>query len=379
MRIAVNTRSLLPDYPEEYGYFLYETFSRITKNHPEHEFIFLSDRPWHPRFVFGPNVKPVVTGPAAKHSLFWKIWYDVRVPAILRKHKADVFISPGVCSLATRVPQCLVVHDLAFLHHPSFYKRTHSFFYKRYMPKWLTKAKSVATLSEFTKKEILSRYKTHAGKIDVVFNAARESFCPVSGEEKEATKNKYTHGKEYFVYAGTLHPRKNLMNLLKAFSVFKKRQQTNLKLVLAGRLAPQYESFTKSLERYKYKKDVVLTGWLEEIEMVKVIGSAYGLIDPSLWEGSGMTILDAMRCEVPVITSMDSALQEMAGGAALLANGNDHADIAEKMMRLYKDENGRNELIKKGRQVARQCSWDRTAELLWSAIQKAACGNIIHH
>jgi glycosyltransferase involved in cell wall biosynthesis len=378
MRIAVNTRSLLPGYPEEYGYFLYETFRLITKNHPEHEFIFIFDRPWHPQFIFAPNVKPVLTGPATRHPLVSKIWYDIRVPALLKKVKADVFISAdGTCSLTTRVPQCLVVPNLAFLHYPSFYKKSHLLFYKRYVPKWLAKAQLVATLSEFTKKDILAHYKTDAGKIDTVFSAPRKIFCPVSREEKEVVKNKYTNGKEYFVYAGCIHPQKNLVNLLKAFSVFKKRQQTNLKLVLAGRLAREYPSFTKSLTTYKYKNDVVMTGWLEEGELVKVMGSAYGLIDLSLFDESVRSVLEAMRCEVPVITSMNSAMQEIAGDAALLANVDDHTDIAEKMMRLYKDENGRNELIRKGIQVVRQYSWDKTAELLWQSIQKAARGNII--
>src|SRR5450432_3542643 len=203
MKIAVNTRFLLPDYLEGYGYFLYETFSRITKNHPEHEFIFIFDRPYDPRFVFAPNVKPVVTGPAARHPLLWKIWYDVRVPAVLRKYKTDIFVSPdGFCSLTTRVPQCLVLHDLAFLHYPSFIKKSHLLFYRRYIPKYIKKAKSIATVSEFSKRDILTHYKIGAAKIDVVFSAAREIFAPLNFVEKETIKDKYTDGKEYFMYAG---------------------------------------------------------------------------------------------------------------------------------------------------------------------------------
>lgn len=123
MKIAVNTRFLLNGYLEGYGYFLYETFNCITKDHPEHEFIFIFDRPYNKRFIFGSNVKPVVTGPPARHPLLWKLWYDIKVPAIIRKCKADVFVScDGFCSLTTKLPQVLVVHDLSFLHHPSFYK-----------------------------------------------------------------------------------------------------------------------------------------------------------------------------------------------------------------------------------------------------------------
>lgn len=373
MTIAVNTRFLLNDYLEGYGYFIYETFKRITAAHPEHEFVFVFDRPFDKRFVFGANVKPVVTGPPARHPLLWKLWYDIKLPAVLRKYKADVLVScDGFCSLVTKIPQCLVVHDLAFLHYPSFNKKSHLSFYKRNTPKFLAKAKSVATVSEFSKKDILAAYNADPEKIDVVYSASKEIFSPVSDEDKAATKNKYTGGKEYFVYAGAIHPRKNLMNLLKAFSVFKKRMQSNMKLVLAGRLAWKYESFSENLKSYKYRGDVILTGYVPEEELVKIIGSAYGLVYPSLLEGFGVPVLEAMQCDVPVITSSASSMQEIAGEAALYVAPDDHTDIADKMMLLYKDEKLRNELIRKGQLVAKQYRWDKTAALLWQSILKAA-------
>jgi glycosyltransferase involved in cell wall biosynthesis len=372
MRIAVNTRFLLNDYLEGYGYFIYETFKRITVNHPEHEFIFIFDRPFDERFVFGKNVKGVVTGPPARHPLLWKFWYDINIPSVLKKHKADVFVScDGFCSLSTKIPQCLVVHDLSFLHHPSFIKKSYLLFYKKYTPKFLEKARSVATVSEFSKKDILEHYKVDPEKIDIVFSAAKDIFHPLNEEEKKATKNKFTDGKEYFVYAGAIHPRKNLMNLLKAFSVFKKRQQTNMKLVLTGRLAWKYESFIKSLKTYKYRNEVVMTGYVKEDELVKIIGAAYGLVYPSLWEGFGVPVLEAMQCDVPVITSTKSSMQEITKDAALYADADNHADIADKMMMLYKDENLRKQLVEKGRQVAKQYNWDITADLLWNSIVKA--------
>ena len=372
MVIAVNTRFLLADYLEGYGNFIYETFKRITKTHSEHQFVFIFDRPYEERFVFGENVQAVVTGPAARHPLLWKLWYDVKVPSVLKKYKADVFVScDGFCSLYTKVPQCLVLHDLAFLHYPAAIKKSHLLFYKRYTPKFLSKASSVATVSEFSKQDIVAHFKTDAAKINVVYNGIKEIFKPAYNEEKAATKNKYTDGKEYFLYAGSIHPRKNLINLLKAFSVFKKRQQTNMKLVITGRLAWKYESFKESLKSYKYRNDVVMTGYVEENELVRIVGSAYGLVYPSLFEGFGVPVLEAMQCDVPVITSADSAMQEIAKEAALYADATSHTDIADKMMLLYKDENRRKELIQNGRQIVRGYSWDRTAELLWQTILKA--------
>ena len=372
MKVAVNARFLLTDYLEGYGYFIYETFKHIIKNHPEHEFIFIFDRPFDKRFLLSSNVKAIIAGPPARHPLLWKLWYDIKVPAVLRKFKADVFIScDGFCSLTTKVPQCLVVHDLAFLHYPSFTKKSHLFFYKKYTAKFLNKAKSVATVSEFSKRDIISQYKIPADKIDIVYNAAKEIFHPLSYEEKKITKEKYTEGKEYFAYAGAIHPRKNLINLLKAFSGFKKRQQTNMKLVLAGRLAWKYESFIKSLKTYKYRNDVVMTGYLNEEELVKIIGAAYAVVYPSFFEGFGVPVLEAMNCNTPVITSTGSSMQEIAKDAVLYADANNHNDIADKMMRVYKDENLRNELIQKGKHIVQLYSWDKTAELLWQTVLKA--------
>lgn len=376
MTIAVNTRFLLKDYLEGNGYFVHETFSRIVRNHPEHLFVFIFDRPYDERFVFGQNVKPIVAGPAARHPLLWKYWYDIKIPAVLRKYKADVFVScDGFCSLRTKVPQCLVVHDLAFLHYPSFTKKSCLLFYKKYTPKFLEKASAVATVSVFSKNDIVSQYKTRADKIDVVFSAAKEKFYPIKDEEKIATKNKYTEGKEYFVYTGAIHPRKNLMNLLKAFSVFKKRQKTNMKLILVGRLAWKYESFTENLKSYKYRNDVVMTGYADEAELVKIIGAAYALVYPSLFEGFGVPVLESMKCDVPVITAANSAMQEVAKDAALYINPESYTDMADKMMLLYKDEQLRKELIQKGRETSKEYSWDRTAELLWQSILKIAGKN----
>ncbi|MFI5188153.1 MAG: glycosyltransferase family 4 protein [Chitinophagales bacterium] len=372
MRIAVNTRFLLPDYLEGYGYFIFETFKYLVNKYPEHQYIFIFDRPFDKRFIFSPNIIPVVTGPPARHPILWKYWYDIKIPSLLKKYKADVFVSAdGMCSLTTRLPQCVVIHDLAFLHYPSHIKKSHLLFLKKYIPKYLQKANVVATVSEFSKKDILSNYRINADKINVVYNAAKEIFKPVSDHISEAIKKEYTGGAEYFLYVGAIHPRKNLVNLLKAFSIFKKRQKSNIKLVLAGRLAWKYDSFILDLKKYKYRHDVMLLGYLAEEELVKITGSSYALVYPSLFEGFGVPVLEAMKCNVPVITSSGSSMQEIAGDAALYADAKNFEDLADKMMLIYKDENLRKQLIDKGKSIASEYSWPKTAELLWQSILKA--------
>ncbi|MBI3138187.1 MAG: glycosyltransferase family 4 protein [Sphingobacteriales bacterium] len=371
MRIAVNTRFLLNDYLEGYGNFLYEMFRRITENHPEHEFIFLFDRPFDPRFVFGKNVVPVVAGPAARHPLLWKYWYDFKVPALLKKYRADIFVScDGFCSLRTSVPQCLVLHDLAFLHFPAGIPRSQLAFYKKYTPRFISKAKTLVTVSEFSKKDILAHYPEATGKINVVYNGIKPLFRPYSWEEREAVKKKYTGGKDYFVYTGAIHPRKNLVGLLKAFSLFKKRQQSAMKLVITGRLAWKNESFTESLTTYKYRNDVILTGYLPDEELAGITASAYALVYPSFFEGFGVPVAEAMQASVPVITTAGSAMEEIAGEAALYAAPADHAALADQLMRLYKDERLRGELVAKGTERARAFNWDESARIFWALLEE---------
>ena len=113
-----------------------------------------------------------------------------------------------------------------------------------------------------------------------------------------------------------------------------------------------------------------MPGYIDEEEIVKLTGSAYAIVYPSLWEGFGVPVLEAMNCHVPALTSANSAMEEIAGDAALYFDPKNHEDIAEKMMRIYKDEDLRKQLIEKGKSVSKQYSWDKTAELLWNCIQK---------
>jgi glycosyltransferase involved in cell wall biosynthesis len=373
MNIAVNTRLLLKDRLEGIGYFEQEVFIRIAMKNPDHRFFFFFDRPPGVNMVLPPNVSPVIIGPPTRHPLLWKYWFDFKLKPALKKINADVFVSPdGYLSLTTKVPQCLVIHDLGFLHQPAAYKRSHLFYLRYYTPRFIRKAKVVATVSAFSKNDIITHYKTPAEKIEVVYSAVKDSFHPVTEQEKIAVKEKYTGGQEYFIYAGAIQPRKNLLNLLKAYSLFKKRQRSNWKLVLAGRLAWKNDEFLELLKTYKYKQDVILTGYLPEEEIVRLIGSAYALVYPSFFEGFGVPVLEAIKCGVPALTTIGSSMEEIANDAALYFDASNPVSIADKMMLIYKDENLRTRLLERGKNINTKFSWDKTAELVWQSIIRTA-------
>ena len=373
MIIAVNTRFLLNDFLEGYGYFTKEVLQVLTQQHPEHHFHFFFDRPYNPDFIFSSNVTGHVLKPPARHPLLWKYWFDVAVALQLKKCKADVFLSPdGQCSLTTGIPQCLVVHDLGFLHFAEGYQKSHLVYYKRYTPKFIRKAKTVATVSQFSKNDIVNQYKTDPDKIAVIYNGVKDVFRPTTFDVQQTVKDQYTEGSEYFLYTGAIHPRKNLVNLLKAFSIFKRRMQSSLKLVLAGRIGWKADEFLTLLKTYKYKDDVILTGYLEENRLAAITAAAYAMVYPSYYEGFGVPVLEAMKCGVPVLTSGNSAMQEISEGAALFFDPGNVDDMAYKLMFIYKQEGERKALIEKGKEIAGRYTWQQTADALWQSLLKAA-------
>ena len=191
MVIAINTKALLPGKMDGYGYYIEEIFSRIAINHPEHQFYFLFDRPFDEQFIYAPNIHPVIIKPQARFSLAWDIWYNWMVPAFLRKIKANVFVSAdGFCSLRTSVPQCLVLHDLAFLQHPEFISTSHLRYYKKNTARYLHKAKVIITVSNYSKKDIEEKYGIDSLKIQITPNAPNSLFQPLTYEQREAVKQK---------------------------------------------------------------------------------------------------------------------------------------------------------------------------------------------
>jgi glycosyltransferase involved in cell wall biosynthesis len=364
MRIAVNTRfSGLPE-SEGYAKFTNGLILNMSAQNPSDDYILMYDRPVTSS-IRNSNTSSMVSGPEARHPLLWKWWYDISLPRMARRAKAELIFSPdGFCSLRTSIPQVLAIHDLSFLHFPegisSLYRRYYTFF----TPSFISKAKHIITVSEFSAQDIIKHYPAARDKISVIYNDAEEGFKPVDWYEREEIKDRFAGGTEYFLFAGAIHPRKNLVNLLKGFSWFKKRHQSNMKLVLVGRMAWKNDEFRKQLETYKYRKDVILTGYLPQQDMFKLMAGAYALLYPSYWEGFGLPVLEAMRCGVPVITSGNSAMPEIAADAGIYVDPLDHEGWGRMMGLLFKDEAHRSDCIEKGLKRSREFSWAESAKKL---------------
>lgn len=373
MRIAVNTRMLLAHRLEGIGYFCLEAFSRITRLHPEHEFIFIFDRPFDRRFIFSENTTGIYAGPPARHPLLWYIWYEHTLPRLFRKLKPDVFVSPdGYLSLRAKIPTLAVIHDINFEHYPKDLPFSTRSYYRHFFPKYAQAAARIATVSEFSRNDIASRYRVPESKIDIVYNGVNEGFHPVSSSDAAATRQRWTAGHPYFLFIGSIHRRKNIVHLLKAYDEFRKKNDSNLRLVFAGIKRWWTEEMEEALNAMTHKTDVIFTGRLEENELHAITAAAYAVTYVSNFEGFGIPILEGMRSGVPVITSNVTSMPEVAGNAALLVDPFDITSISSGMTRLYRDAKLRQQLVLAGLERSSDFSWEATAQTLWQSIERTA-------
>ena len=199
MKIAINTRFLLQNKLEGIGRVTYEVLRRMVANHPEDEFIFLFDRPYHSDFIFGKNVKPVVLFPPTRHPILIVSWFELAVKRALDKYQPDVFFSTdGFCSLRSEVKTVVMIHDIAYYHFPeqvSFFIKK---FYQNFQQRYLQKANKVLTVSHFVKNDIVENLKIPAEKIQVVHNGGNEAFQPLSNISQKEIREKYANGHPYF-------------------------------------------------------------------------------------------------------------------------------------------------------------------------------------
>lgn len=371
-KIAVNVRFLIKGKLEGIGLFTYETLKLIVRDNPDVEFFFLFDRAYDPEFIFGPNVKPVVLFPQARHPFLWFWWFEVSVAGWLNKHKPDLFLSTdGYGCLRTEVPQVLVMHDLAYEHFKDHVPVLTRSYYQHYMPRYAHKATRIATVSEFSKSDIIKQYGIKPSLIDVVYNAAKEVYQPVGLETQLETKQRVANGCDYFVYVGSIHPRKNIARMLAAFEIFKHQTGSSKKMVIVGRMAWHYKDVNDALAKMKHRDDVLFAGHVEPEELGRIVASAYAMVYVSLFEGFGIPIVEAMSCRIPVITSNISSMPEAAGDAAILVDPTSTNDIAEAMIKLVANKQLYNSLVERGQQQLKKFSWQLSADKLWQSCMKA--------
>jgi len=371
MRIAVNTRFLLPKGLEGLGVYTREISHRLVELLPEHEWHFFYDRPVDPAFKIS-GAQHHSLWPPARHPLLWYLWFEHAVPRKLKEIKADLFFSPdGYASLNTRVPQLLTVHDLAYELYPEAIPALVNRYYRHYTPKFCKAADRIISVSEHTAADLQALYHVDAAKIDVVSNGYSEDFSPIDSDQKRAVQQKYCGGNPYYIYVGAIHPRKNVLNLLKAFESFAgNHPELPHKLVLVGRKAWGNDALSSFFQSMAHRDRVQWMDHLERKDIALLIAGAEGMIYPSYYEGFGLPVLEAMACGVPSVTTQCSPMESFASDSCIAVSPEDVVAMSYAMHRLATQVDFRNELGKKALILSRNLTWDKAAEKIAEVIEK---------
>jgi len=370
LKIAINARFLQTGNLEGIGWYTYELCKRWVQNHPEDQFVFIYDRPQIEWLITGENVKSVVIGPKARHFFSFWYWFDVQIPKILQQERVDVFFSPdNFLSLRTDIPTVLTTHDIAHFHYPRQVAWMHRPYYRLFIPRFLKKATHIVCVAEHGKTDLIAHYQVPADKITVVPNGTRAIFQPLSDTEKMRVKAEFCSGVDYFFFLGAIHPRKNLLGLLRAYELFREKSGAMVKLLIAGKLAWQVDEITAAHAASAYRDDILFLGYLSEETAAELMASALALTYLSFFEGFGLPVLEALCTDTPVITSNTSSLPEVAGDAALLVDPQQVEDIAAAMLRIWNEPDLREDLIKKGQLQRQQFSWDKAATDIYTILQ----------
>ncbi len=311
------------------------------------------------------------------HKLLWTFY---SLPKYLKKNPVDVlhlqYITPQLLTKKTRL--ITTIHDVSFNVFPQYIKKSDLFFLKILIPLSLKKANEVIAVSRFTKKEIARYYKIPENKIRAIYNGgAGENFIKLEekySREAQKAKEKYSLPDNFIFYAGTLQPRKNIPFLLEGFKRLKSKYRKkypeikNLKLVLSGqRGGHNYDSrIDKKLQQIKTEapdifKDIIFLGFVGDKELPYIYQYAKVFCYPSLYEGFGLPIIEAMAARTAVLCSFSSCHKEIAQSAASYFNPNDLKDFTKKLYGIIINNKKRKEAVSAGKKRAYFFSWAKTA------------------
>jgi glycosyltransferase involved in cell wall biosynthesis len=286
-----------------------------------------------------------------------------------------------------------VIHDISFVHRPQDLPFWPRHYYNYFFPKFARKAYRICTVSVHSQKDINRTWDIARSVIRVVYNGANRAYAPLDQEQIRGIREKYTGGKPYFLYVGSLHPRKNLDNLLAAYDEFRRRTGSDIRMVVVGERMWKNDRRRTTDDRWendgrrttddrwevgsnkektsvvRHPSSVVFTGRLEPDELRLVMGSALALTFVPWYEGFGIPVVEAMAAGVPVLTSKVTSLPEVGGDAVLYANPASVSAIADGMEKLATDESMRLKLIDKGLERAKSFTWEKTAKKVWLTIE----------
>ncbi len=312
------------------------------------------------------------TGPFVETRVipFPRLWTHLRLAAEISRHPPDVLFVPAhVLPLYCPVPAAVTVHDLGYRHFPQAHTRFQRWYLEATTRRHARVARRIIADSEATRADLLQFYHADPARIKVVHLGLDSGLQPTS--LTPAVRQKYGLPQTYLLHLGTLQPRKNLARLLAAF-----RQISSdfpaVHLALAGGAGWLAQDIFNRIAALKLTDRVILPGYIPEADKAALLSGALAYVFPSLYEGFGLPVLEAMACGTPVLAANTSSLPEIAGQAALLVNPLNVEAIAGGMRRLLTDESLRRSLVEKGFHRIEAFSWQKAGERIWRILLELA-------
>ena len=328
----------------------------------------------HNFFIYTP-VEPSKDLPRETNSFKYivfkskKLWTMLGLSKKIYKDKnnLDVFFSPThYLPLFSVVPSVVSIFDLSYLKYPELFKKKDLYQLKIWGRYSIKRAKAVITISESSKNAIIEEYKLASDKVHVVYPGIKEL---INNREINMTdlQKKYGIKKNFILFVGTIQPRKNIARMVEAIS-----QIPELELIVVGKKGWQYEGILDSPRKFGVENRVKFLEFVPDEELSELYKNAICFVLPSLYEGFGLPILEAMKYGCPVVTSNTSSLPEAGGDAALYFDPEDSSDISEKIKNLLSDDKLREDMIEKGYKQAKKFSWEKAAKETLHVLKEVA-------
>jgi glycosyltransferase involved in cell wall biosynthesis len=307
-----------------------------------------------------------------------KLWTQWRLPLDLfvNNPKPDVFFSPThYAPRFSPVPTVVSVMDLSYLFFPEMFNKSDLLQLRNWTAYSVRKANKILTISNSSKDDIIKEYKVGKDKVIVTHLGIKESITLTPHiYSMSQLKAKYDLSDNFILFVGTLQPRKNITSLIKAFAKVAQEEKLpkGLQLVIVGRKGWLYEEILEAPKELGIDKKVKFLENVENDELPLFYKNALCFVLPSLYEGFGLPVLEAMQQGCPVITSNISSLPEAGGDAALYVDPEDVDDIAKKITQLVNSEKLRKELVEKGKEQVKKFSWEKTAKQTLEVLEQVA-------
>ena len=338
----------------EYAYELLRQFNLKSQISNLKFQIYLKDKPLPDMPKENPNWHYRIVRPS-------RLWTQIGLPIDLLLHgpRPNVFFTPShYAPRLSLMPTAIAIMDLSYIHFPQLFRKKDLYKLANWTKYSATNAQRIFTISLASKNDIIREYKLPSYKVVVTYHGVKQ----VSSKSNMDKKN-------YILFVGTLQPRKNIVRLIEAFSKLKNK---SVDLLIVGKKGWLYEEILKAPEKFQVNDRVNFMDFVKDEDMPSLYKNAVCLVLPSLYEGFGLPVLEAMKYGCPVILSNVSSLPEAGGDAALYFNPESSADIAAKINKVISDRNLREQMIKKGYEQVKKFSWEKTAKETLRVLEEIA-------